>query len=95
MNKILDVYLNQNLVGNFIQDIHGKNSFTYSRDYLQMPQAMAISTSLPLQEKPFDNNATHAFFTGLLPEESQRKIIARILGISANNDFSLKLFTFV
>ncbi len=89
MSKELAVYLNQTYVGLFKQDIHGKNSFTYDANYLVSPHAQAISNILPLRVEPFKHNICHAFFAGILPEDTQRRIIARTLGISANNDFSL------
>ena len=44
---------------------------------------------MPLQNEPFDNNVCHAFFSGYLPEAQQRVLIAKILGTSAYNDFSM------
>ena len=48
----------------------------------------ALSFGLPLSGD-FDNAAATAFFGGLLPEGNPRLTIARQLGISAENDFSL------
>lgn len=64
-------------------------NFTYSQNWLNNPNAIKISCSLPLQEATFTRKDCHAFFGGILPEENQRKIIAKNLGISANNDFSM------
>jgi serine/threonine-protein kinase HipA len=64
-------------------------SFTYSTIWLKDKNAIRISCSLPLQVETFKRKECRAFFGGILPEENQRKIIARNLGISANNDFSM------
>jgi len=43
---------------------------------------------LPKQEQPFKQRQCRPFFAGLLPEESQRDVIAGALGISKGNDFA-------
>src|SRR5689334_21453791 len=47
-----------------------------------------LSYSLPV-DGPFAPSAAAAFFGGLLPEGAPREQLARRLGVSANNDFSL------
>jgi serine/threonine-protein kinase HipA len=89
MAKLLDVYLHEHLVGELKQDNDGQILFTYSDCWLKNPDAVAISCSLPLQRKSFKRKECRAFFSGILPEADQRKLIARNLGISANNDFSM------
>ena len=89
MAKRLQVYLSSNIVGELVQTDHGQIVFTYSEMWLNHPDATQISCSLPLQHAPFKGKVCHAFFSGILPEADQRKLIARNLGISANNDFSM------
>jgi serine/threonine-protein kinase HipA len=89
MAKLLDVYLHENIVGELKQDNDGQILFTYSDHWLNNPNAAQISHSLPLQKKSFKRKECRAFFSGILPEADQRKLIARNLGISANNDFSM------
>jgi serine/threonine-protein kinase HipA len=89
MAKILDVYFHEKIAGQLEQDAYGELNFTYSANWLNDPTAIKISHSLPLQEDTFKQKECRAFFGGILPEESQRKIIAKNLGISANNDFSM------
>jgi serine/threonine-protein kinase HipA len=45
--------------------------------------------SLPLQPEPFDDHMTRPFFAGLLPEGQLRRLLARHLQISGQNDFAL------
>lgn len=87
--KILDVYLLQNLVGQLLQDPNGRLVYTYSKKWLDKSDAFPLSNSLPLKQEPFSNQQCQGFFAGLLPEESIRRIIAKNLGISANNDFAM------
>ena len=89
MAKILDVYLSNDFTGNLIQDDHGQMVFDYAASWLENPGAMPLSHSLPLRKERFSSKECRGFFAGILPEESTREIIARNLGISPRNDFSL------
>jgi serine/threonine-protein kinase HipA len=89
MTSTLDVYLHSNLTGHLMQDDHGQTWFEYTPDWLRNPNAIPLSISLPLQEVKFGEKYCKPFFAGVLPDIAKRKIIARNLGISANNDFSM------
>ncbi|MBQ3280972.1 MAG: type II toxin-antitoxin system HipA family toxin [Eubacterium sp.] len=51
--------------------------FRYDRDYLRSSDAVQVSISLPLREKPFSAAVTAAFFEGLLPEGFTRRTVAQ------------------
>lgn len=87
--KILDVYFHEKIIGKLEQDKYGEMSFAYAESWLNNPEAIKVSCSLPLKRDPYNRKECRAFFGGILPEENQRKIIAKNLGISANNDFSM------
>jgi len=89
MSKKLDVYLKDKWVGELEQNKHGEMTFTYVSAWLKNSEAFAISHSLPLPAETFNQKECRPFFAGVLPEDNQRKLIARNLGISANNDFSM------
>jgi serine/threonine-protein kinase HipA len=89
MTRTLDVYLHNILVGHLLQDDHGQTLFEYNSDWLKDPKAIPLSISLPLQDGRFVEKYCKPFFSGLLPETTKRKLIARNLGISENNDFSM------
>lgn len=89
MARALNVYYDQELVGQLIQDDDGQMIFQYDGAWLGRPQRTALSRSLPLREEPFTQKECRGFFGGLLPEEGNRKVIARILGISDRNDFAM------
>src|ERR1700733_5774695 len=89
MTKTLNVYFHEKIIGKLIQDIHGDIGFIYSKEWVENPYAIAISCSLPLQLEVFERKKCRAFFEGILPEQDQRKIIAKNLGISEKNDFSM------
>lgn len=44
----------------------GRLNFFYTSDWLSRPNAVALSTLLPLQAEPFDDHKTRPFFAGLL-----------------------------
>lgn len=64
-------------------------TFRYTREWLSHPDAMALSSSLPLQTAPFDDRQTRPFFAGLLPEGQLRRLIAQQFQVSGQNDFAL------
>ncbi len=85
----LDVYLNNILAGELRQDDVGQISYIYNEQYLELKGAQFLSQSLPLRKEPFDFRECRPFFSGILPEGEIREIIARNLGISQRNDFSM------
>lgn len=89
MIRRLDVYLRRQLAGQLIQDEHGQMKFSYAESWLKDSTATPLSHSLPLKTGPFSRNQCRGFFAGVLPEQSQREIIAKNLGISARNDFAM------
>ncbi len=89
MTKKLDVYLHNDLVGTLIQDNGGQMMFTYLPEWISNSTSKPISYSLPLRSETFSQKECQGFFGGLLPEEKNRDLIARNLGISKENDFSM------
>ncbi|WP_092483227.1 type II toxin-antitoxin system HipA family toxin [Candidatus Ichthyocystis hellenicum] len=88
MSRILDVYLQEHLVGRLEQTDNSAMVFTYDTDYLSTAP-YGISLSLPLQPETFTGQQVRAFFSGLLPEENVRERLARYLGLSEKNQFAL------
>lgn len=64
-------------------------AFQYSAQWLELPAAMPLSQSLPLQVEPFSDQKCRPFFAGLLPEGQLRQRLARQCQISRGNDFGL------
>ena len=89
MARTLAVFLDRERVGQLTQDNSGHMTFQYGEQWLGRPGRTPLSQSLPLGEKPFTQKECRGFFGGILPEESNRKVIARILGISDRNDFAM------
>jgi len=89
MKRALDVYLHRDLVGKLVQDEQGVMRFAYVPEWFHHPGAIPLSHSLPLTDKRYGRNESRAFFAGVLPEQHQREVIAKNLGISAKNDFAM------
>ena len=87
--KNLSVWLSAKRAGTLTQDDAGQMAFSYSADYLQDPNATPLSRRLPLREVGFSHKVTRSFFAGVLPEEDIRDGVARLLGISKENDFAM------
>lgn len=85
----LITYLNNHRTGMLEQDDSGLLLFTYDQAWLDNPDAIPLSRSLPLQEGSFRNKQARSFFAGILPEEGPRVQVAAILGISSGNDFAM------
>jgi serine/threonine-protein kinase HipA len=67
----------------------GRLSFIYDAVYLTSAGARPLSLALPLAEATYEHNACHAVFGGMLPEGDVRSMLAKALGVSERNDFSL------
>ena len=89
MTRTLDVWWDGRIVGQLTQDSDGALGFAYDPEWLRQEGAPALSVSLPRREEPFSRRECRPFFGGLLPEESQRDAVARVLGVSRANEFAL------
>jgi len=88
MSHELSVWLFAHHVGT-LSLVEGRLNFSYAPTWLAQPNAVALSTSLPLQTKAFDDHESRPFFAGLLPEGQMRRLIAQQFQISGQNDFAL------
>jgi serine/threonine-protein kinase HipA len=88
VTRTLSVWWERAVVGTLQVNQHGEMRFAYAVDWLADSSRPAISFSLPKRPEPFKQRQCRPFFVGLLPEESQRDLIAGALGISKRNDFA-------
>lgn len=89
MARELEVYLYQHRVGKLIQDENSDMVFEYAEAWLNTSGAPPLSQSLPLRKERFNRRECRGFFGGILPEGGIRQVTAKILGISAKNDFMM------
>lgn len=79
----------QREVGSITGDSEFDAKFRYSEDYLNAPDAMPISLSMPLKSESYDPAQTRNFFEGLLPEGFLRRTVAENNRTDAGDYLSL------
>ncbi len=84
----LDVWLFADHIGTLAL-VEGRLNFRYAPGWLALPNAVALSCSLPLRAEHFDDHLARPFFAGLLPEGQMRRLIAQQFQVSGQNDFAL------
>jgi serine/threonine-protein kinase HipA len=67
--------------------------FTYDQAWLQRPDAVPVSLTLPLRPEPYEATSLHPFFENLLPEGWLLGIATTKLKIPADDSFGLLLAT--
>lgn len=72
-----------------LRDLGGRLAFEYAAAWLAAKRSFPLSVSLPLVPGRISDQRAHAFFANLLPEGQLREAVARRLGISVSNDFTL------
>ena len=87
--RTLDVYLHTRLTGHLTLQDSGGMAFRYAESWLDAEGRVPLSNSLPLRPDSFPQRDCAPFFNGVLPEGGNRTTIARLLGLSAENDFAL------
>lgn len=88
--KRAKVYLYDRLAGRLIEDENGF-TFTYDASYLALSDAIAVSLTLPLTEKPYHDTVLFPFFDGLIPEGWLLDIAERSWKINQRDRMSLLL----
>lgn len=89
MNQVLDVYLSEQMIGQLYLDDTKRYIFEYDSGWVENHNAQPLSVSLPVRSAPYYDEVARSFFANLLPEAELRINIARRLGLSEKNDFSL------
>jgi len=65
--------------------------FTYTAEYLELPDAPAVSLTLPRRHETYTSEVLFPFFSGLLSEGPMRVVQCRTLRIDERDDFTLLL----
>lgn len=85
----LNIYREQNDALQLIGCLSENGSFNYDSNYLSAPDAQALSFSLPLRGKSYNEDEAKPYFTGLLPEDHALRSLAAELGVAADDYFTL------
>ena len=89
-NRVLQVCLNGRAVGLYTKQKNGAVSFEYSGDWLAWDNAIALSQSMPLQDKAYIGDLVSSYFENLLPDsELILKKIAERVGAEGRDAYSL------
>ena len=65
--KQAEIYVNDLFCGILTEDEEGFH-FVYDKEFLSSPNAVAISPTMPLKEKPYFKEMMFPVFDGLIPE---------------------------
>lgn len=85
----LDVFVNGTRAGRLTEDNPGRGyTFVYNKDYLSS-DSPAISITLPKREEPYKSEYLFPFFSNILPEGANRKVICRSLKIDEDDLFGI------
>jgi serine/threonine-protein kinase HipA len=86
----LSVFLSGSHVGTLRRAPSGAVSFQYSAGWLNDPQAIPVSLSLPLRESRYSGEPVNAVFDNLLPDsEDIRRRVAERVGAGGTDAYSL------
>lgn len=83
----LEVFLHHEHVGRLERQEGVQLNFAYEPSWVD--RGAPLSLCLPLREEPFSDAECRPFFSGLLPEGEFLRAVARMLGVSAENPFSV------
>lgn len=87
--RSLDIYFHGIKAGRLTENIPGKSySFKYYESYLQQSFG-AISVTLPLSANTYESDRLFPFFSNMLPEGANRRIICREHKIDERDSFGL------
>ena len=84
------VYI-QNHYAGIIEETEDGYSFSYTSEYLQRPDAVAASITLPLRDDAYEAMILFPFFDGLIPEGWLLDVVSHNWKINANDRFGLLL----
>lgn len=88
--KQAKVFLKDMFAGILTEDDMGYE-FRYEPEYLKSEDALPVSLTLPLTEKPYRDKILFPFFDGLIPEGWLLDIAEQNWKISARDRFSMLL----
>ena len=88
IERRLNVFFYDKYIGQLLQVQGGDLAFEYDEAYVES-RGIAISYALPLKKERLEGKKVKAFFSGILPDENQRKRLARQQGVSDENPFAL------
>jgi serine/threonine-protein kinase HipA len=88
--EALNLFMNENYVGQLFLAGNGAMSLKYDKEYSQKPDALPISLSLSLRRQNHKGEQVYNYFDNLLPDgKEMRQKLARNMGASSDRPFDL------
>ena len=84
------VFIQDNYAGIITETDEG-NEFVYDKQYLDREDAVAVSLTMPLTDKPYKSTVIFPFFDGLIPEGWLLNVTSRNWKIDRDDRFGLLL----
>jgi serine/threonine-protein kinase HipA len=92
MSRVGRVKLAGKVVGT-LEEVGGQTTFAYLPVWLNTPNAVPVSLTLPLRREPYIFQGLPPFFENLLPEGWLLEVTTQKLKISKDDPFGLLLAT--
>lgn len=89
--RSIKVYNNDILAGTLSELDNGKYSFRYEDEYFHDNSMPEISITLPKNNQEFVSDSIFPFFTNMLPEGGNRKVICRQFKVDETDFFGMLL----
>lgn len=87
--RTLEIYNNDIAAGILTEENPGKGyTFLYHKDYLES-SLPGLSVNLPKREEPYTADYLFPFFSNMIPEGANRKIICRARHIDESDIFGI------
>ena len=90
--KLKVIYKGKDLAGVLWRDDNGYH-FEYDDEFISKDNTFPISVNMPKTQKRYDSNSLFANFQSMLSEGYNRELQCKALGIDANDDWSLLMYT--
>ena len=86
-----NIYYKDSLAGILTETDDGEYVFQYDRQYVQDYPAQFISFTMPVTDKPYQDNRLFSFFDGLIPEGWLLDIASKNWKLNQNDRMGLLL----
>lgn len=84
------VYVRNTFAGELCETDEGY-SFTYDKNYPTLPDASAVSLTLPFRKEAYTSKTIFPFFDGLIPEGWLLEVVSRNWKLDRSDRFGLLL----
>lgn len=90
--KKAEVYCHGIKAGILTEEASGRDyTFVYDKEYMADSTHEPISVTMPMREEPYRSEFLFPFFTNMLPEGANRKIVCRSWRLDERDFFGLLL----